>query len=85
MSGPLERFFGIQRQRGGVHDNPNAAEFAKNTQALRVVNGVGTALRRGNCRGTTIDQPSLKAGNHNKENYASLPKRRRNALNTNTL
>ena len=33
---PLERFFGIQRQRGGVHDNPSAREFMKNTQVLRV-------------------------------------------------
>ena len=38
---PLERFFfffGLQRQRGGDHENPNAVEFAKNIQALRVVN-----------------------------------------------
>ena len=33
---PLERFFGCQRQRGRVHDNPNAADFIKNTQAIRV-------------------------------------------------
>ena len=26
---PLERFFGCQRQRGRVHDNPNAADFIK--------------------------------------------------------
>ena len=30
---PLEQFFGCQRQRGGVHDNPNCSEFMKNTQA----------------------------------------------------
>ena len=27
---PLEQFFGCQRQRGGVHDNPNAEEFLRN-------------------------------------------------------
>ena len=27
---PLERFFGTQRQRGGVHDNPNVAEYSSN-------------------------------------------------------
>ena len=35
---PPENIFGCQRQRGGTTDNPNVAEFLKNTQALRVVN-----------------------------------------------
>jgi hypothetical protein len=35
---PLENFFGQQRQRGGISDNPNTQEFVKNTQSLRVVN-----------------------------------------------
>lgn len=46
----LENFFGQQRQRGRVHENPNARDFLKNTQALRVVNGIGI-IRKGNCRG----------------------------------
>ena len=33
---PLEKFFGCQRQRGGVNANPTAQEFCTNTQALRV-------------------------------------------------
>ena len=37
---PLERFFGCQRQQGGVHDNPNAWEFMKNTQALCVIRSI---------------------------------------------
>ena len=49
---PLEKFFGLQRQRGGVHDNPNAQEFMKNTQALRVIKSL-RAPKRGNCRGST--------------------------------
>ena len=68
---PLERFFGCQR-RGGVHDNPNCSEFMKNTQALRVINGL-QAPKKGNCRGGDVDKC--------KENLCTpLPKRRR--LNT---
>ncbi|KAL5489473.1 hypothetical protein EMCRGX_G018567 [Ephydatia muelleri] len=52
---PLERFFGCQRQRGGVHDNPNAAEFLKNTQALRVTNSFSHRPNRGNCRGGNVE------------------------------
>lgn len=47
---PLEKFFGLQRQRGAVNDNPNAKEFMKNTQALRVINSVCGNVR-GNVRG----------------------------------
>ncbi len=47
---PLENFFGQQRQRGRVNENPNVSEFVKNTQALRVVNS-SCATVRGNCRG----------------------------------
>ncbi len=35
---PLENFFGRQRQRGRVNENPSVAEFLQNTQALRVIN-----------------------------------------------
>ena len=30
---PLKKFFGQQRQRGQVNENPNVAEFLRNTQA----------------------------------------------------
>jgi len=33
----LEKFFGCQRQRGGVNDNPTVHQFCLNTQALWVV------------------------------------------------
>lgn len=46
---PLERFFGLQQQRGGVNNNPNVEEFQKNTQALRAV---APPPKRGNCRGS---------------------------------
>lgn len=67
---PIEHFFGCQRQRGAVHDNPNVQEFLKNTQALRVVNSVARAPLRGNCRHGTKDVVD-------KENCEPLPKRPR--------
>ena len=48
---PLEKFFGCQRQRGRVNENPTATQFFKNTQALRVVNSFCKGSVRGNCRG----------------------------------
>ena len=72
---PLENFFGHQRQRGRVNENPNVAEFLKNAQALRVFN-MTCATVRGNCRG-------LKKRKSDKENKyiivddAPLPKRPR--------
>ena len=53
---PLERFFGCQRQHGTTYDNPNAQEFMKNTQALRVVNSVARAPLSGKCRGGNQDE-----------------------------
>ena len=53
---PIEKFFGCQRQRGRVNENPNAQEFLKNTQALRVINGMCPSVTRGNCRGNTEQQ-----------------------------
>ena len=47
---PLEKFFGNQRQRGGVNENPTVQEFCKNTKALRVINNICGDVR-GNCRG----------------------------------
>ncbi len=49
---PLEKFFGRQRLRGGVNDNPNVSQFLKNSQALRVINSIDLDVVLGNCRGT---------------------------------
>ena len=65
---PLENFFGQQRQRGGIHDNPNVKEFIHNTQALRVAQKV--RIKRGNCRGSVVEISV-------KENSKPLPKRAR--------
>ena len=48
---PLEKFFGLQQQRGRVNENPNVQEFCKNTQALRVINCTCLDTAKGNCRG----------------------------------
>ena len=72
----LEQFFGCQRQRGGMHDNPNASEFMKNTQALRVVNSIAKLPKRGNCRGGKQDT-DITVG---QENSMPLPKRPRKGL-----
>ena len=48
---PLEKFFGQQRKRGRANKNPNAVEFFRNTQALRVINTTCANIK-GNCRGS---------------------------------
>jgi hypothetical protein len=50
---PLEKFFGIQRQRGRVNENPSVQEFCKNTQALRVIGTTcaHVCVSKGNTRG----------------------------------
>ena len=72
---PLEQFFGCQRQRGGVHDNPNAVEFLKNSQVLRVVNFC-SKVGKGNCRGSATNSMDLE-----KENEP-LPRRKKRRLCT---
>jgi len=66
---PLENFFGCQKQRGRTGENPNAFQFCKNTQALRIINSVCGNVSKGNCRGRKqqIDMHDTKP----------LPKRRR--------
>ena len=66
---PLEGFFGQQRQRGRVNENPNAEQFYENTRALRVINGACSQVK-GNCRG------SNKARKGPQVDMTPLPKRR---------
>ena len=67
---PLEKFFGCQRQRGTTNENPNVVQFCKNTQALRVINGVCGNVSKSNCRG---NKTSVNWGKEN----CPLPKRRK--------
>ena len=66
---PLEKFFGCQRQRGTTNENPNVSQFCKNTQALRVINGICGNVS-GNYRG---NKTSIDWGKEN----CPLPKRRK--------
>ncbi len=68
---PLEKFFGRQRQRGGVNENPTIAQFLKGNQALRVINSIDLDITRGNTRGS--NQSSLPG----QENAKPLPKRQK--------
>lgn len=54
---PLEKFFGLQRQRGRVNENPNVQEFLKNSQALRVIQACSSSIK-GNCRGNMDVDPT---------------------------
>lgn len=67
---PLEKFFGCQRQRGGVNENPNVHDFCKNTQALRVIHSTCISSVRSNCRG---NKEPIDLDQENRP----LPKRRR--------
>ena len=55
---PHEKFFGQQRQRGRVNENPSTTEFLRNTQALRVISNTCSKIR-GNCRGSSIISEDL--------------------------
>ena len=68
---PLENFFGQQRQRGRANENPNAPEFIKNSQPLRVVNSSCSTVR-GNCRGASKRKGALTVEVDN----TKLPKRK---------
>ena len=48
---PLEKFFGLQRQRGRSNENPTTVEFLNNTEHLRVINSFCQPSVRSNCRG----------------------------------
>ena len=70
---PLEKFFGIQRQRGRTNENPNVTEFYKNTQSLRVIDTIWIKDITGNCRGCKRKSYDLESADLNKP----LRKRRR--------
>ena len=71
---PLEKFFGCQRQRGAVNENPTVKQFCENTQALKVVGSFCRNAVKGNCRGSNKEKvfPIIR-----EEECGPLPKRRR--------
>ena len=72
---PLEKFFGCQRQRGQTNENLTAAEFVKNTQALRVINFINVSSLTDNCRGTKRKSYDLEYGDLNKPLKKRIRKR----------
>ena len=71
---PLEKFFGIQRQRGRVNENPTVQSFCKNTQAIKVIGSVCRDSVKGNCRGSNSRKPLQPLS---ERDNLPLPKRRR--------
>lgn len=68
---PLEKYFGRQRQRGGVNENPTCQEFLQNNNALRMVNSITIETHKGNVRDNDCSMalPKISA--------EPLPKRRK--------
>eukprot|EP00731_Ephydatia_muelleri_P013889 Em0007g1199a len=70
---PIEKFFGCQRQRLSTNENPNAYEFSKSTETLRVVNSICRPSVHGNCRATattdTIDLAKERRPLHKRRSH----------------
>ena len=73
---PLEKFFGVQHQRGRTNENPSVAEFLNNTQSVRVINTIWLKDITGNCRGCKRKSYDLESVNLNDLNQP-LKKRKR--------
>ena len=71
---PLEKFFGNQRQRGRVNENPDVHSFCKNTQAIKVIGSICRDSVKGNCRGRNAKRPLQPLTSKDNE---PLSKRRR--------
>ncbi len=69
---PLEQFFGRQRQRGGVNENPTCQQFIHNNSALRMVNSIKIDTHKGN---VGRQEPTCNKSLH--VSSEPLPKRRR--------
>ena len=67
---PLEKYFGKQRQRGRVHENPTVSEFLKNEQALRIISSIDLDIIRGNTRGSNKRKLEIQP-----EDYSPLNRR----------
>jgi hypothetical protein len=75
----LEKYFGRQRQRGKVNDNPTVSQFLKNEQSLRVCNSINLDVITGNTRGSHKHALSLSD-----DTPQSAPKRKKGKILSNT-
>ena len=48
---PLEKFWGMQRQRGGTNENPNISQAIKNPQVRVIDTSCRHVMVKGNIRG----------------------------------
>ena len=69
---PIEKFFRIQRQAGRVNENPNVAEFIKNTENIRVIGGILITNILANCRGHKHDDHDIQPAHYVKKKGRSL-------------
>lgn len=76
---PLEKFFGIQRQRGRVNENPDVQSFCKNTQAIKVIGSICRDSVKGNCRGLNSRKRPLQPLS-SKDNEPLEKRRKRSAV-----
>ena len=53
--GPLEIFFGCQRQQGATNDDATVHQFLDNTRTLRVVDSFSRGPVKGNCHQKEIE------------------------------
>ena len=56
---PLEKYFGMQRQKGKSNDNPTVLEFVKNNETIRLVGTMWFDDPKGNCRKSQAIQQSI--------------------------
>ena len=71
---PLEKYFGMQRQKGKSNENPSVIEFAKNSETLRLVGNMWFDDAKGNCRRSVGVKQSIEDTKH-----LPLRKRKRRA------
>ena len=56
---PLEKYFGMQHQKGKTNDNPTVMEVVKNGETLRLVGTMWFDDAKGNCRKSEAVKQSI--------------------------
>ena len=58
---PWEKYFGQQRQRRRVNENPSVKVFLNNAQTVRVISDTCSSIQ-GNCRGGSVVKDFVQSG-----------------------
>ena len=80
---PLEKYFGKQRQRGRVNENPTVSEYMKNEQALRVISSINLDVVKGNTRGTNKRKLEVDPEDYKSLRRRSIKRRKQDQTSTN--